>query len=79
MQIWLAMQQQPGRLCMDNYRVTVWDKQANDPYYVLDYDNEETARYVARRMRVHYVDEWAPHGETIYEVRLQKMRGESNG
>lgn len=75
----LDTQQQPGRLCMDNYRVTVWDKQANDPYYVLEYDNKETAQYVARRMKVHYVDEWAPHGETIYEVRLQRMRGENDG
>ena len=63
---------------MDNYRVIVWDKKANDPYYVLEYDNKETAQFVARRMRTHYIDEWAPHGETVYEVRLQRLQGESN-
>jgi uncharacterized protein (UPF0305 family) len=64
---------------MDNYRVTVWDKQANDPYYILDYDNEETAKYVARRMRVNYVDKWADiDEESIYEVRLQRFQGEQN-
>lgn len=61
------------------YRVTVWDKQANDPYYILEYENEDTAKYVARRMKVHYVDEWSPHGETIYEVRLHKIPGGKDG
>ena len=63
---------------MDNYRVTVWDKKANDSYHVLEYDSKETAQFVARRMRTHYIDEWAPHGETVYEVRLQRLQGESN-
>lgn len=61
----------------DSYRVTVWDKEANDPYYVLEYDNEDTAKYVARRMRVHYVDRWSDiDEESIYEVRLQRFQGE---
>lgn len=60
----------------ERYRVTVWDKQANDPYYVLEYDNEETAKFVARRMKNHYIDEWEPHGSTVYEVRLQRLQGE---
>lgn len=64
---------------MDSFKVTIWDKQANNPYHVLRYNDEETAKYVARRMKLHYVDEWAPHGETIYEVQLQKMRGEYDG
>jgi hypothetical protein len=62
---------------MDEYRVTVWDKQANDPYLVLKYQNEETAKYVARRMKKHYVDDWGTHAELFYEVRLQRIAKES--
>lgn len=61
---------------MDEYKVIVWDKQAQLPYHILFYNDEETAKYVARRMKLHYVDEWAPHGETVYEVRLHKTKKE---
>lgn len=64
---------------MDKYVVTVWDKQANDPYYILEYGDEETAKYVARRMKKHYVDDWGEHAEQYYEVRLQRMEGATNG
>ena len=64
---------------MDNYRVTVWDKQANNPYYILNYEDIEDAQKVARNMKKHYIDDWGTHAESIYEVRLQKMQGESNG
>ena len=56
----------------EQYRVTVWDKKTNDPYYVLNYDEMETAQRVARNMKRHYIDDWGTHAETIYEVRLQK-------
>ena len=62
----------------ETYRVTVWDKKANDPYYVLNYEEMETAQHVARMMQRHYIDDWGEHGQSIYEVRLQKMQGESN-
>ncbi len=62
----------------EQYRVTVWDKQANDPYYVLEYDELETAQFVARSMQRHYIDDWGQHAASIYEVRLQKIKGESN-
>ncbi len=60
------------------YRVTIWDKKANDPYYKLDYEDIETAQHVARRMQKHYIDDWGGHAASIYEVRLQKIKGESN-
>ena len=60
------------------YRVTVWDKKADNPYYILEYGDEDTAKFVARNMKRHYVDEWAHHGETIYEVRLQRIMEESD-
>jgi hypothetical protein len=62
----------------EQYRVTVWDKKADDPYYVLEYDELETAQFVARSMKRHYIDEWGDHGASIYEVRLQKHIGENN-
>jgi uncharacterized protein (UPF0305 family) len=58
---------------MDRYKVIVWDKQANDPYMMLEYDDEETAKYVARRMRKHYVEDWGAHAESYYEVRLHRI------
>jgi len=61
---------------MDSYRVTIWDKQANDPYYVVEYAEKEEAQRVARNMQQHYIDDWGGHAASIYEVRLQKMRGE---
>jgi hypothetical protein len=57
---------------MDEYKVVVWDKQANDPYLILTYNEEDTAKYVARRMKKHYVDDWGPHADKYYEVRLQR-------
>lgn len=63
----------------DAYQVTVWDTQADNPYYILKYEDKETAKHVARSMKTHYVDDWGVDGETIYEVRLQKIQGESNG
>jgi hypothetical protein len=75
-----GMQQQPGRLFMvDTYRVTVWDKQASNPYYILNYEDKEDAQKVARNMKKHYIDDWGTHAEKIYEVRLQKIQGENNG
>ncbi len=62
----------------EQYRVTIWDKKVNDPYYVLEYDELETAQFVARSMQRHYIDDWGEHGQSIYEVRLQRMQGESN-
>ena len=67
-----------GKLCMDKYRVTVWDKQADDPYYVLHYDDKETAQFVARSMQRHYIDEWGEHGKSVYEIRLQRLRVENH-
>lgn len=63
----------------ETWKVVIWDKAANDPYYVLRYEDEETARYVAKRMRYHYVEQWHPHGETVYEVKLQRIQGEADG
>jgi hypothetical protein len=68
------MQQQPGKLPMDRYVVTIWDTQLDMRYHALNYDDADTAKEVARNMRRHYVDEYA--GDQSYEVRLQKM-GES--
>ena len=61
------------------YRVTVWDKQANNPYYILNYEDIEDAQKVARSMKKHYIDDWGTHAESIYEVRLQRIQRESNG
>jgi hypothetical protein len=60
----------------ETYRVTVWDKQSNDPYYVLEYDDKEDAQRVARNMRRHYVDDWGKHAESFYEVQLHRIQGE---
>lgn len=54
------------------YRVTVWDKQANNPYYILDYEGIEDAQKVARSMKKHYVEEIE---NSPYEVKLQRMEG----
>lgn len=62
-----------------SYRVTVWDKQADNPYYILNYEELEDAQRVARNMKKHYIDDWGAHAEGIYEVRLHKMQGENNG
>jgi hypothetical protein len=61
------------------YRVTVWDKQAQNPYCVLNYEDIEDAQKVARSMKRHYIDDWGAHAESIYEVRLQRIQGDSNG
>ena len=63
----------------DIYRVTVWNKEDNDPYYVLDYESEDTAKFVARNMRRHYVEEFVAYEHTPYEVRLQKIQGGNDG
>lgn len=60
----------------ESYRVTVWNKQVDEPYYILNYELEETAKYVARRMKEHYVEEWGGEQESIYHVRLQKIQGD---
>ena len=59
---------------MDRYRVTVWDKKANDPYYVLEYADAEDAKHVARSMQRHYIDDWGDHGREHYEVRLHRIQ-----
>lgn len=58
------------------YRVTIWDKEANNPYHILNYNDKETAQFVARNMQKHYVDEWDEWGTTMYEVRLQRIQGD---
>ena len=60
---------------MGNYRVVVWDTQANEPYYKLYYNDEETAKQVARNLKRRYVDE---RDESLFEIKLQKIREESN-
>jgi hypothetical protein len=62
----------------EQYRVTVWDKKANDPYYVLEYDELETAQFVARSMQRHYIDDWGEHASSTYEVRLHRYEREEN-
>lgn len=64
---------------MDKYMVTIWDKRADEPYHRLSYTDEETAKYVARRMKKHYIDDWGQHAEQHYEVRLQRMEVIANG
>jgi DNA-binding protein Fis len=61
------------------YRVTIWDKQANNPYYVLDYREMQDAQEVARNMKKYYIDDRGIQAEDVYEVRLQKVQGENNG
>jgi len=61
---------------MDRYRVTVFDKQANDPYYVLEYGDKEEAQRVARNMKRHYIENWGTHAESFYEVYLHQIQGE---
>ncbi len=55
---------------MDEYAVTVWDKSVNEPYLVYRYTDVETGKYVARRMNVHYVEEWGE--DSPYSVHLKK-------
>jgi hypothetical protein len=55
---------------MDEYSVTVWDKSVNEPYLVYKYADVETGKYVARRMNVHYVEEWGE--DSPYSVHLKK-------
>lgn len=62
--------------CSELYRVTIWDKKVNEPYYILEYEDKETAQYVARRMQQHYIDEWGEHAESHYEVQLHRIQGE---
>ena len=61
---------------MDKYKVTVWDKKANDPYYVLEYDDRDTAQEVARNMKRHYIEDWGEHAESYYQIMLQRIPGE---
>lgn len=58
---------------MDEYRVTIWDKKANNPYHIMQYQDKETAQYVARRMKKHYVEDWGQHGEEHYEIQLHRI------
>jgi hypothetical protein len=61
---------------MDSYRVTIWDKQVNEPYYILEYGEKEEAQRVARNMKRHYIEDWGGHAASIYEVRLHRIQGE---
>ncbi len=58
---------------MDKYVVTVWDKEAQDPYYKVEHGEMETAQHVARSLQRHYIDEWGGHAASAYEIRLQKI------
>jgi hypothetical protein len=59
---------------MDSYLVTVWDKQAEAPYLLAYYDEEDEAKQVARNLKKHYIDDWGKAAEEYYEVRLHKTR-----
>jgi len=61
---------------MDEYNVIVWDKQANNPYYITKYSELETAQQVARNMQRHYIDDWGGHAQSRYEIKLKKIRRE---
>jgi hypothetical protein len=60
---------------MDEYRVTVWDNNASEPYYILEYREREVAQQVARNMKRHYVEEIA---DSEYEVYLQRIGTEGS-
>jgi len=60
----------------EQYKVVIWDKQADAPYHVLWYDELDDATEVARNMRRHYIEDWGGHAESMYLVKLQKV-GES--
>jgi len=53
------------------YSVTVWDNEANAPYFRYFYGDVEAGKYVARRMKVHYVEEWGENSP--YSVHLNKV------
>ncbi len=55
---------------MDEYRVTVWDNNVSEPYYILEYKEMEVAQQVARNMKRHYVEDNVDSG---YEVYLQRI------
>lgn len=59
---------------MDKYQVVIWDTQVNEPYYKLYYNDEETAKKVARNLKRRY-DE---RNELLFQIKLQKIREESN-
>lgn len=61
---------------MDSYQVIVWDKKANDPFYVVKHSDIEEARQVARNLKRRYVDDWGAHAQSMFEVRLQKVAHE---
>jgi len=56
----------------ETFVVTVWDKQEDEPYMIAKYGDLELARYVARNLKKHYIDDWGTHAEQYYEIRLQK-------
>jgi len=59
------------------YVVTLWDKQVDEPYMILEHNEEEEAKKVARNIKKHYIEDWGASGAQFYEVRLQ--RRVSNG
>ena len=61
---------------MVEYQVVVWDKVANDPFYIVKHDDEDTAKQVARNLKRHYVDDWGAHAESMFSIRLQKVTHE---
>ena len=63
-----------GRLFMAEYAVTVWDTSANAPYLKYKYSDVEIGKYVARRMQLHYVEEWGE--DSPYSVHLNKLEGD---
>lgn len=67
-----------GKLCMDEYRITVWDKQAKDPFYIVKHHDMETAQQVARNLQRHYVDDWGEHGKSMFEIHLHRMPKEAD-
>ena len=60
------------------YRVIVWDKVVNEPYVKMEYDDLEIAKNVARNMKRHYIDDWGDLGKEYYDVKLQRVAGESH-
>jgi hypothetical protein len=56
----------------ETYVVTLWDKQVNEPYMILEHDEEEEAKKVARNIKKHYIEDWGASGAQFYEVRLQR-------
>jgi hypothetical protein len=61
----------------EEFVVTLWDKQVNEPYMTLEYASGEEAKQVARNIKKHYIEDWGASGAQFYEVRLQ--RRVSNG